>query len=59
MARQIIHDDDVAFAEFRNENLLHIGFKGEAVDRSVDDERGDEAAKRECASGSSRDFWRC
>ena len=54
VARQIIHDDDVAFAEFRNENLLHIGFKGEAVDRSVDHERRDEAAKRECADERRR-----
>lgn len=34
-----VHDDDVAFAKRRNENLIDIGLEPEAVDRSVEDKR--------------------
>jgi hypothetical protein len=44
MAREVINDDDVAGAEFPNEDLLDIGLEGIAVDRTVEHEGRDEAA---------------
>ena len=37
VAAEIVHDDDVAGAQGRQEELLDIGAKAGAVDRAVDD----------------------
>ena len=37
MAAEVVHDDDVALRQDRDENLLDIGAKAFAVDRTVDD----------------------
>jgi len=47
VAGEIVHDHDVAHAQFRNENLLDVGLEGQTVDRSVDHERRDEATQRQ------------
>ena len=39
MAGKIVHDDDVALAQFRDEDLLDVGLESETIDGSVDDER--------------------
>ena len=46
MAGQIVHDDDVALAQFRDEDLVDVSLESETVDGSVDDKRRDEAAQR-------------
>jgi hypothetical protein len=42
VAAEIVHDDDVAGLEDRNELLLDIGAEAFAVDRTVEDTRGGE-----------------
>ena len=37
MAAEVVHDDDVARREHRNENLLDISVEACAINRSVDD----------------------
>lgn len=37
VARQVVHDDDVAWLKLGGENLLHVGDEGLAVDGAVDD----------------------
>ena len=39
VAAEIVHDDDVALAQGRNEDLIDIGLEPEAVDRPVEDKR--------------------
>ena len=55
MAGKIVHDDDVALAQFRDEDLLDVGLESETIDGSVDDERRDEAAQRQ-GSNEGRGF---
>ena len=43
MARQIIHDHDVAGAKFRYEHLRHIGFEPVAIDWTIKDHGRDHA----------------
>ncbi len=43
MARQIVHDHDVARPKLRYEHLRHIGFEPVAVDRSIEHHRRDHA----------------
>jgi hypothetical protein len=43
VAREVVHDDDVAGAQLRDENLLGVDLEGIAVDRAIEHERGDEA----------------
>lgn len=50
VARQAVHDDDVAPPEFRHENLGDIGLEGGAVDRSVEHPGRNEAAKGQRAN---------
>jgi hypothetical protein len=40
---EVVHDDDVARLQHRDELLLDIGAEALAVDRSVEDTRSDEA----------------
>ena len=47
MARQIVHDDDVARPQVWNEDLVDIGLESVAVDRPVQHPRRDHAARRE------------
>ena len=42
MAAEIVHDDDVAWLENRNELLFDIGAEALAIDRAVEDARGGE-----------------
>ena len=49
MAWEIVHDHDVAFAQFGQENLLDVGLEGETVDWAVDHEWRDEPAQRQGA----------
>ncbi len=44
VAGQIVHDDDVAGPKLGQQYLLDICFENDAVNRSVDDERRNEAA---------------
>jgi len=44
MAGQVVHDDDGAWPEVGDENLLDIDFEGVAVDWSIEDSWGDDAA---------------
>ena len=37
MAAEVVHDDNVAWRENRDENLLDISAEAHAIDRSVDD----------------------
>ena len=48
VAWEIVHDHDVAFAQFGKENLLDVGLEGETVDRAVDHERCDCQAPTWC-----------
>ena len=50
-----VHDDDVALAQFRNKDALDIGLEGDAIDRAVEHERRDHAARGQ-ASDESRRF---
>jgi len=43
VAGEVVHDDDGTRAEFGDENLLDIDFEGVAIDRSIEDPRGDDA----------------
>jgi hypothetical protein len=55
LAGQIVHDDDVALSQFRDQNALDVSLKGASVDRAVEDERRDHASRRQ-ASDESRRF---
>ena len=44
MARQVVHDDDVARPQFGHEHLGDIGFEPVAVDRPIEHHRRDHAA---------------
>jgi hypothetical protein len=46
-AREVVDDDDVAGAEFGDEDPLDISLEGVAVDRPAEDERRDRAAQGE------------
>jgi hypothetical protein len=49
MGRQIVHDDDIAGLERRDEQLLHIGKEGNAVHGAVEHHGGGHAREPECA----------
>ncbi len=44
VARQVVHDDDVAGTQFRNQDLLDTGLEGVAVDWPVEHLGSNEAA---------------
>ncbi len=54
MAGEIVHDDDVTGAQFREEDLLDIRFEGFTVDRSVQHEGRDEASQGQCTDERCR-----
>ena len=55
MGAQIVHDDDIAGGQGRNQELLDIGGEGPAVDRSVDDaRRGDGITSQGGEEGAGR-----
>ena len=54
VARQIVHDDDIALAQLRREDALDIGLEGESVDRPVQHERRDQAACRQAGDDGRR-----
>ena len=54
MAREVVHDHEVAGAQLRNEDLLDVGLEGVAADRSAEDEGGDHAARREAGDEGRR-----
>lgn len=54
MAAEIIHDDDVAGSENWNELLFDICSEALAVDRPVEDARGDEAVAAQSAEKGQR-----
>ena len=45
VAAKIVHDDDVAGLQNWREDLVHIGLKRLAIDRTIKDERRDHAAQ--------------
>lgn len=49
VAAEIVHDDDVAGPENWNELLFEIGFEAIAVDRPIEDSRGDDAVTAQSA----------
>jgi hypothetical protein len=55
VAGQIVHDDNVALAQFANKDALDVGFEGVAIDWAVEDERRDHAVRGQ-ASDESRRF---
>jgi hypothetical protein len=58
---EIVHDDDVARLENRNELLLDVGAEALAVDRAVEDARGSEliaAQRAEEGHGAPAAVWR-
>jgi hypothetical protein len=55
VAGQVVHDDDVALTQFWNKDALDIGLEGVAVDRAIEHERRDHAARGQ-ASDESRRF---
>lgn len=54
MAREVVHDDEVAWAQFPHEHLLDIGLEGIPVDGAVEHEGRDEALERQRANKSRR-----
>jgi len=54
VAGQVVHDDDVAGPQFRDQHLGDIGFESVAVDRPVKNEGRDEAAQRQSADEGRR-----
>jgi len=54
VAAEIVHDDDIARPQHRNENLLDIGEEGFAVDRAIDDAGGIDAVMAECRQEGER-----
>jgi hypothetical protein len=57
---EVVHDDDISGLEFRDEELIDIGLKRQAIDRSVENhgrchsrqsERGDESRRFPMAMG--------
>ena len=53
VARQIVHDDDVAFRECRNETFFHPLLKGRRIHRLIESLLGHEAGKAQ--AGDQRD----
>lgn len=49
VARQVVHDDDVAWPQLRHEDPGDISLEGVAVDRPVEHPGSDEAAEGQCA----------
>ena len=47
MARQIVHNHDVAGADFGHQHLLDIGLEGIAVDRTVEHHRCCDAGQKD------------
>src|SRR5215469_1917339 len=54
MTAEIIHDDNVAGAEGRDQELLDIGAKAGAVDRPVDDTGRGDAVVAQCCQKRQR-----
>ena len=54
MARQIVHDDPVAWAERRDQNLFDIGHEAQAIDRAVEDGRGGQLVGAEGGNDGGR-----
>ena len=54
VARQIVHDDDVAGQKVGDENLADIGDEGVAVDRPVEDHWGDHAGPTQAGDEGRR-----
>ena len=54
MAGQVVHDDDVALAQFRDKDALDIGLEGVAVDWTIENERRDHAAGGQAGDESRR-----
>jgi len=52
MARQVVHDDDIAGHQFRHRHLADVGNEGVAVDRAVVHHRRDHAGAAQ--SGDKR-----
>ena len=54
VAAEIVHDDDVARSERRQQNLLHIGAEAFAVDRTIEQARCGEAVAAQRAKEGQR-----
>ena len=54
MAAEIVHDDDVAWLEDRDELLFDVGAEAFAVDRAVEDARRGEPIAAQCAEEGHR-----
>ena len=54
MSWQIVHNDDIAWAEFRNEAVFHIGPEDVAIGRAVDHEGSDQARCAQSGDESGR-----
>ena len=54
VAGQVVHDDDVALAQFGNEDALDIGLEGVAIDWAVEHEGRDHATGGQAGDESRR-----
>ena len=54
VARQIVHDDDIAGPQFGDEHLTDIGFEPVAVDRPVEHHRCNHAGHAQCRDQRGR-----
>lgn len=54
VAREIVHDNDIAGAQFWAEDLLDIGLEGLTVDGAVEYEGRDEASQGQCTDERCR-----
>jgi ABC-type uncharacterized transport system substrate-binding protein len=54
VAAEIIHDDDVAWFEDREELLRHIGAEALTIDRTVEDARGGQAVAAQGPEASGK-----
>ena len=54
VAGQVVHDDDIAHAQFGSKDALDIGLEGEPIDRAVEHERRNHAARRQAGDESRR-----
>jgi hypothetical protein len=52
VAGQVVHDDDVALAQFGNKDALDLALEGIAIDRAVEHEGSDHAARGQAGDES-------
>jgi hypothetical protein len=54
VAGQVVHDDDIAGTQIRNQDHFHISLEGDAIDRPTEHEGRDHAPEREAGNDGPR-----